>query len=154
MVGHFLSDSECSLIVAVHPLTAAPVIETMEKNCRVPYVVVVSDLASKNIFWFHPDVDLLVLPSDQTQKTAVEAGVDWRKILQLGVPVGMNYCVKLESKAHIRIRLGLDPEKPVVLLVGGKHGVGPIRNIAEQVDREFENITLVIIAGQNESLQF
>ena len=42
----------------------------------------------------------------------------------------------------------------MVLLVGGKHGVGPIRIIAEQVDREFENISLVIIAGRNERLQF
>jgi len=153
IVDRMMVENPCDLIVSVHPLVSAPVIEILNGKNEIPIVVVVSDLATQNIFWFHPDVDFLILPSEQTQRTALRVGMDWKKIFLLGVPVGMKYCVKLETQAQIQNRLGLDTDKPVILLAGGQQGVGPIRTTAEILDHEFNGINLVIISGRNKHLQ-
>lgn len=153
MIDQLLKQYPCDLAVAVHPLAAAPVLSALEQKKAFPFAIVVTDLASRNIFWYDKRADLLVVPTDEARKNALLAGIPWQHLQQIGIPVSMEYCVTLEDRADLRQRLGLPVGKPVVLLVSGKNGVGPVEDTAAIIDEEMEEISLVIITGRNQPLR-
>jgi 1,2-diacylglycerol 3-beta-galactosyltransferase len=153
MVGRLLEQHPNDLTVAVHPLTASPIIDAMDGQFANPFVILVTELATKNAFWFDDRADLTILPTEQSRKNALKAGVPWAKTRLLGVPVGMHYCVTLESISALRARLGLRNDKRVILLAGGKSGAGPLRATAEAIDEGLQDIQLVVVTGTNETLK-
>lgn len=143
----------CDLMAAVHPLASSPVLSAVDGNLSHPFVVVVNDLATKNVFWFDPRADLTILPTDQARKSALQAGIPFAKTRLVGIPVSMSYCVPAEAIPQLRQRLGITPDKPVIVLAGGKLGVGPLEAIAKAIDETTMDIQLVVITGTNELLK-
>ena len=53
----------------------------------------------------------------------------------------------------MRARLGLDLERPCVLIVGGGDGVGPISETARAICAQVPGVQLVVVCGHNERLR-
>ena len=53
----------------------------------------------------------------------------------------------------MRKNLGWPVEKPVVLLVGGGEGMGPLAKTAAEIDASGLDITLIIVCGRNQRLE-
>jgi len=56
------------------------------------------------------------------------------------------------DKGALRRHLGLDPDKPVVLLMSGGQGMGPVERIAREIANQVD-VQLVIVTGRNGQLQ-
>jgi 1,2-diacylglycerol 3-beta-galactosyltransferase len=137
------------LMVALHPLVSAPIIDAMDGQSQQPFVVVVTDLATKNAFWFDDRIAMTFVPTEQCRKNAMKNGVPWEKLRMVGVPVSMRYAAISETQVALRSRLGLSINAPVVLLAGGKTGSGPLRSTAVMIDEAMEGIQLVVVTGTN-----
>ena len=69
-----------------------------------------------------------------------------------GLPIGRRFCKDDGNKRYLRQRLGLPPDQPVVLIVGGANGVGPAEAVASVLSTSNLSICTVVITGRNQRL--
>ena len=140
------------MILNFHPVFNAPVIRALGKS-RPPFVTVVTDLVSTHALWFHRQVDLCLVPTEPARHRGLVYGLPPERIQVVGLPVKKRFCVPPGDKAGLRRRLGWPVDLPVVLVVGGGEGMGPLYKTAREVERVNKNCALAIIAGRNEKLR-
>jgi 1,2-diacylglycerol 3-beta-galactosyltransferase len=148
-----LRDNPCDLIVSVHPLMNAPVLRAM-KHRSLPFVTVVTDLVSTHAAWFDRHADHIIVPTPEARQRGLDLGVDPSRIEVIGLPVSERFStLKVGNKPEIRARLGWASDRPIMLLVGGGEGMGPLEDVAEAINQSCKNVSLVIVAGRNEPLK-
>ncbi|MGA2111868.1 MAG: glycosyltransferase [Anaerolineales bacterium] len=140
------------MILNFHPVFNAPVMRALGKN-RPPFITVVTDLVSTHALWFHRQVDLCLVPTEPARSRGLVCGLSSERIRVVGLPVKRRFCVPAGDKAELRRRLGWPVDIPVVLLVGGGEGMGPLYKTAREIERVNTNCALAIIAGRNEKLR-
>lgn len=140
------------LIVSVHPLSNAPVLRALGEQ-RAPFVTVVTDLVSTHMFWYDRRVDLCLVPTQEAGQRALQAGLRREQVKVVGLPVAERFCQALGEAHELRARLNWPQERPVVLLVGGAEGMGPLEQTAQALAEADLPITLVVIAGRNAALK-
>jgi 1,2-diacylglycerol 3-beta-galactosyltransferase len=140
------------MIVSVHPLANDPFLHALGKK-RPPFITVVTDLVTAHAMWYHPGVDLCVVPTEATYQRALQAGLNPEQVKIIGLPVANHFCQPAGDKNALRLKLGWPQEKPIVLLVGGGEGMGPLEKTAVAIAEANLSITLVIVAGRNAELK-
>jgi 1,2-diacylglycerol 3-beta-galactosyltransferase len=156
-----LAEHPADAIVSVHPLFNHCVNWVVnDLGLRLPYVTVVTDLWTAHAFWFYPDVQHLIVPTEGARDRAIRCGVPPDRIRVRGLPVARKYTANLktaQNRAQVRVKLGLAPEGWVVLLAGGGEGMGPLEKMAQALDAALpldgSPTQLVVIAGRNAKLR-
>jgi 1,2-diacylglycerol 3-beta-galactosyltransferase len=140
------------LVLDFHPIFTTPVMRALGKS-HPPFITVVTDLVSTHAMWFHRQVDLCLVPTEPARNRGLVCGLTPERILVVGLPVKKRFCVPPGGKAELRRRLGWPVDLPVVLLVGGGEGMGPLYKTARWIERVNGNCALAVIAGRNEKLR-
>lgn len=148
LVAQHLSD----LIVSLHPLANAPVLRALGRN-RPPFVIVVTDLVSAHALWYHRLADLCIVPTEAARERALRYGLKPERVQVIGLPVAARFCQPPGDKNALRSRYGWPQERPLVLLVGGGEGMGPLERTAHAIAEAGLPISLVIVTGRNQSLK-
>ncbi len=147
------------LFISVHPLhTDVPIWILQEASRRIPFVTVVTDPVTPPVAWFCPEVDLCIVATEEARSVALGCGLDPHKVSVIGLPIRPAFhLARGQAKDEMRRRLGLAPERPLVLLTGGGAGIGRLRPLALAITRRLAdhpaNPQLAIIAGRNRELQ-
>jgi len=155
------------LVVSVHPLLNHVPLDVLRRTLPgVPFATVVTDLVSVHPLWLCPDVDLLCVPTEPAGQLALGAGVPCEKLRILGLPVSRKFALSASrSEAEMvgnrperRRRLGLPADLPLVLLVSGGEGMGPIADIARALAQTLQQDgrpagQLAVVCGRNRALQ-
>lgn len=102
-------------------------------------------------FWVSRQVDIYVVASEWSKRQLNGKGIDAGKIRVLGIPIQDKFSVKID-RATACAKLGLDSGLFNVLIMGGGLGVGPIRQIVEDISESGLPFTLVVVCGKNEHL--
>ena len=97
--------------------------------------------------------DLILVPTESARQRAINCHIDPQRVQVVGLPVADQYCKPPADKRVLRERLGWPLEKPVVLMVGGGEGMGPLGKVAMAVDDSGLDVGLVIVAGRNHQLK-
>lgn len=123
------------------------------KQCyksKVPLIAVVTDYYPHR-FWVHPFIDKYVVACQEAKDILIQEGILEDKISILGIPISLDY---LKSYSHelVRQELKLDKELPIVLLMGGGLGIGPIKTVAQQLDKITQSFQIVVVCGRNQTL--
>ncbi len=118
---------------------------------QVPLFCVITDFAA-HPFWAFPHVDRYFVASDEVAAELAGHGVARARIEVTGIPVDPRFAHAVGREAA-RARLGLDPLRPVVLLMGGGSGVGPLAELAERVAALPMRPLVVVVCGTNEGLK-
>jgi 1,2-diacylglycerol 3-beta-galactosyltransferase len=139
------------LVLCVHPLFVAPVLRALGKN-HPPFVTVVTDLVTPPFYWFHRRVDVCVVPTEDVRRSALKSGLSTDQVKLLGLPVGKKF-LQPGDRTDIRNRLGWPLDRPMVLLIGGGEGMGPLYETARTIDQLNPECALCVIAGKNEKLK-
>jgi len=163
------------VIVSVHPTMNHAPLRAVQKLSKkrgkhIPFFTVVTDLGSGHCMWFEKKVNKLYVASQRLYKLARRRGGTPRKnIVMAGLPIRHGFSVQaeklgdrnsLEGKAYqksIKEELGLNTEKPVVLVMGGGEGVGSLSDIVNQLYTKLTTIgvdaTICVVCGRNEKLK-
>jgi 1,2-diacylglycerol 3-beta-galactosyltransferase len=147
-----MDDHPCDLIVSVHPLMNTPILRVLGRR-DMPFVTVVTDMVSTHSFWYDERADLVIVPTEQARQRALEMEVPNGRIRVVGLPVSEKFCDPPGDKAEIRRGLGWSDDLPIVLLVGGGEGMGPLEKTAHAIEEAQLPIRLVIVAGRNRRLR-
>ena len=92
----------------------------IQKNIK--FATVVTDLTTCHNTWFHKDVDRCFVATEEAKQRALAMGVPDSKITVHGLPIRPAFSEKLPKKSRLRQNLGMDLQKPAVLLVGMLQG--------------------------------
>jgi 1,2-diacylglycerol 3-beta-galactosyltransferase len=150
-----VSQNPCDLIVSVHPLANAPALHAIRtfREKRLPFVTVVTDLVTTHALWYHRRADLCLVPTQMAYQRALECGLQPDQVQVTGLPVADRFCKPAGDPQEVRLRLGWPVERPVILLVGGGEGMGPLEKTARVISAAGLPATLVIVAGRNKELK-
>lgn len=158
-VSRVLERYEPDLLVAVHPLVQGATLWVMARTGRrVPLVTVVTDLVSVHPTWFHPQATLCYVPSDESYQLALQAGLPAERLRLFGLPIRPAFAQEPPPRDALRRQLGMHPDLPAALLVGGGEGMGRLSAIAHAVAKRLTADgqpagQLVIICGRNRRLR-
>ena len=140
------------LYVSVHPLLNHPVLRALGSE-RPPFMTVVTDLVTAHSFWYAPGVDECLVPTEAARERALQTGLEADRVHVVGLPVSRAYCGPDVDPAEARRKLGWPLEVPMVLLVGGGEGMGPLFPTARALARSGASLGLAVVAGRNQALR-
>lgn len=163
------------VVVSVHPtMNHVPLIATRKvakKDGRhIPFFTVVTDFGSAHTTWFQKNVEKIFVASDRLAKLAKRRGrIQKDKLVMSGLPIRHDFAVQAERlgdrtsaqgreyQSKIKTRLGLDPQKRMVLVMGGGEGVGLLSDIVDGLYAKFRkagvDATICVVCGRNAKLQ-
>ncbi len=145
-------DHPADLIVTVHPIANTFALRALGHD-RPPFYTVVTDMVTTHALWFDARSDRIFVPTEVARQRAIAYHMPHEKLEVVGMPVADRYCVPAGNKRTLRKKLGWPLNKPVVLLVGGGEGMGPLGKTARAVDESGLDLGLVIVCGRNEKLK-
>jgi 1,2-diacylglycerol 3-beta-galactosyltransferase len=159
-----VAEHASDLIVSVHPLATAPTLRALG-NQRPPVVTIVTDLVTTHALWYDRRTDLCIVPTEAARQRAIKYGLRDEQIALVGLPVAQRFCHPPGDRNALRAQLGWPQDSPVVLLVGGGDGMGPIERTAHTIAEANlavagkgnatakNSVALVVVAGRNQSLK-
>jgi 1,2-diacylglycerol 3-beta-galactosyltransferase len=147
-----VKDHRCDLIVSLHQLSNAPVLRAMRKE-HIPFVTVVLDMVSTHAFWYDNRADQVVVPTEAARQVGLKCGVDGQKMTVIGLPVAERFCQPRGDRATLRESLGWPQDRPIVLMVGGGDGMGPLEQTAVAIDNLKLDAALMVVCGRNQKLK-
>ena len=148
----FIKQNLADLYVSVHPLLNYPVLQALEKK-PAPFVTVVTDMVSAHAFWFDNRANRIIVPTEDARQRGLQIGIDPERIKVIGQPVADRFCQPPGDRNELREKHGWPVDKPLVLLVGGGDGMGPLEETAYAINQANINAGMVIVAGRNEVLK-
>lgn len=163
------------VIVSVHPaMQYAPIISAREiskaKGKHIPFFTVVTDLGSAHCTWFQKNTEKMYVASERLRRLAKRRGrTPDDKIVMSGLPIRHDFAVEAEKlgdrttkegqeyQTRMKTHIGIDPQKPMVLLMGGGEGVGSLGEIVNDLYISFAergiDATICVVCGRNEKLR-
>lgn len=151
-IRRLLKEHPCDLIVSVHPLINAPVLRAISKR-NIPYITVITDLVSAHATWYDARADLTIVPTEAALQRGLKLGLRQDQMEIIGLPVADRFCQPQGEPGEIRARLGWPQDRPMILLVGGGEGMGPLEEIARSINQARLPAALAVITGRNKRLK-
>lgn len=151
-VRKLIAQNPSDLIVSVHPLATASISRGL-KQPHPPLITVITDLVSTHALWYHRRSELTIAPTDAARQRALIFGLEPERVKVLGLPVADRFCQPSGDRTELRIRLGWPENRPVIMLVGGGEGMGPLEETAKTIAESCPTAALIVIAGRNQSLK-
>jgi 1,2-diacylglycerol 3-beta-galactosyltransferase len=140
------------LIVTVHPVANTFALKALGPN-RPPFYTVVTDMVTTHALWFDTRSDLIFVPTEAARQRALLYRMPADKLEVVGMPIADRYCIPMGDKSVLRKKLGWPLDKPIVLMVGGGEGMGPLGKTARAVDESGLDLGLVVVCGRNAKLK-
>jgi 1,2-diacylglycerol 3-beta-galactosyltransferase len=143
------------VFVCVHALFSRPIVHVFHQMrlCRPPFVTVITDLVTTHAFWYEKGVDRCLVPTQAAYERGMTFGLKPDQLHLTGLPIHPRFVDRLPDKDEARRRLRQCPSRPVVLVIGGGDGMGPVYRIACELNRRRLEMQLVVVAGRNRVLR-
>lgn len=111
---------------------------------------VVTDFEA-HALWIEKVVDLYCVAADSTGARLVARGIPKDSVVTTGIPVSDRFRGKVDRKAA-RKKLGLRDDLPVLLVLGGGFGMGPVAEIVTALNRLETTVQVAVVCGRNADL--
>jgi processive 1,2-diacylglycerol beta-glucosyltransferase len=145
------------VICNTFPTSAGIVSELRARGMStVRNVVVITDYTAHG-HWVHQNIDLYCVASDDVRIELERKGVPAHKICVTGLPIRKVFNEILEirdnpvRRRQLRLKSGMDPDKPLILIMGGGEGIIGKAKVWESIIRTVD-AQFVIVCGQNRKL--
>jgi 1,2-diacylglycerol 3-beta-galactosyltransferase len=153
-VNRLVRENPADLIVSVHPLVNAPVLRALRnRHVHIPFVTVVTDMVSAHAAWYDARADLVIVPTEAARQRGLKLGLAPNQVQVVGLPVADRFCREIGNRQAIREQFGWPQDLPVILLIGGGEGMGPLEDVADAINSSGLRTALVVITGRNKQLK-
>ena len=140
------------LIVCTYPTVSSILAQLrLEKILKVPVITVITDYTVHS-HWVHPGVDRYMVACEEVKESLVSWGIKEQCILVTGIPVSPKFEVEMD-RGHIISKLGLNPDLPIFLVMGGWFGdLKSARRICKTLADSLIPVQSIIVCGKNTKL--
>lgn len=119
---------------------------------RSPLIVSVVTDFEAHALWMDQCVDLYCVAAEETKARLVARGADPANVRATGIPISAKFTAKVDAGA-VRAQLGLREDQPVLLVLSGGFGMGPVAEILAALDKVERRLQTVVVTGRNEQLR-
>jgi len=102
--------------------------------------------------WVQAEVDVYCVGSEEARSQLVNWGTSPNRILVCGIPVDPVFALPLD-KSELRRALGLDAQRPVILVMGGGMGPAPLDAIVGSLELCRFPLQVLVVAGHDRILK-
>ncbi len=158
-VRHIYEAFRPDLVVSAHPLLnhlPRRVLRRWEADVArapIPFATVITDLTTFHPAWVDPHVDLITVATEEAHEEVLRLNAPADKVRILGLPVRDVFRHLPQDKRALRQRLGLSRDLPLILLMSGGQGMGPVEEIATTIARAGLRAQLAVVCGRNDRLR-
>jgi len=122
------------------------------ENWKPPFVVSVVTDFEAHALWMDACVDLYCVAAEETKARLIARGAAAKDIVATGIPVAAKFSSKPDARV-IRKTLGLRDDLPVLLVLSGGFGMGPVAEILAELDKVPQPFQNVVVTGRNDELR-
>jgi len=147
----FLNSYAPELVVCPHYLPL-PRLDRYARSCRgaKPKIVTVLTDVYPHRLWLGGRSDHFCVPTDYSRQVLERRRPEYKgRVSTTGIPIDTLFGEQ-ESQAAARLRLGLDPALPTLLVTSGGIGGGPLREVTAALAALDRPCQAVIVCGRNE----
>jgi len=123
-----------------------------ERRYPHPFVVCVVTDFEAHALWMDACVDLYCVAAEETKARLVARGAPPENAVATGIPIAAKFSAKPDARA-VRKTLGLRDDLPVLLVLSGGFGMGPVAEIVAELDKVPQPFQTVVVTGRNEALR-
>ncbi len=148
----FVREFAPDVICHTHFLSAEILAHQRKKRrLMVPQAVVVTDFDIHR-FWRAPGIERYFVAREDNRVHLEGLGVAGGTIRVTGIPIHPIFSRPQDTVA-LRAKHALDDRRPLVLILCGGFGTGPVESLVRHVAEEVTSAQIVVIAGRNEALR-
>ena len=116
----------------------------------LPLVAVLTDYIPHS-YWVYDKVDYYIVPSAEVAERLTQKNIPAGKIKNLGIPFDPAFNESID-RHKVTQKMHLDPRLPIVLIMGGGQGLGPIKGIIKKLDKSKKGFQMIVVCGSNKKL--
>ncbi|MEI7731222.1 MAG: glycosyltransferase [Verrucomicrobiota bacterium] len=114
-------------------------------------VTIVTDFEA-HALWMENNVDLYCVAAEETKARLVARGLPADHVLVTGIPIAAKFGAPVDGAA-VRKQMGLRDDLPVLLVLSGGFGMGPVAEILNELNQLDNPIQVLVVCGRNEELR-
>jgi processive 1,2-diacylglycerol beta-glucosyltransferase len=142
---------EPDAVLCTHYLPVEIIGHLKGKGINPIAVCVVTDFEA-HALWMDQAVDLYCVATEDTRASLIARGARPENVVATGIPIAMKFSRRSDTDDILR-RHGLRDDLPVLLVLGGGFGMGPVAKILSALDRVECVCQTLVVAGRNEQLR-
>jgi len=119
-------------------------------NSDIPLIAVLTDYVPHS-YWIYDNVNYYITPSDEVSQRMIKKGVGGHRIKTLGIPFDHDFN-EPQDKNKLMQKFKLKAGLPVILIMGGGQGLGPVKTIVKSLEKAKREIQEIIVCGTNKKL--
>jgi processive 1,2-diacylglycerol beta-glucosyltransferase len=147
-----LREFDPDVVCHTHFLPAEIVAHQKRKGrVRAPHAVVVTDF-DVHRFWLCKGVARYFVAREENRVHLEALAEPSSTVRVTGIPIHPAFG-RVPDAAALRRKHALDPGRPLLLVLCGGFGVGPVESLVESLIAAVKNAQLVVVAGRNEALR-
>jgi processive 1,2-diacylglycerol beta-glucosyltransferase len=123
-----------------------------DASLAAPFVVSVVTDFEAHALWMDNCVDLYCVAAEETKARLVARGAAAENVIATGIPISAKFSAKLDRES-VRKRLGLRDDLPIILVLSGGFGMGPVAEILAELDKVGLQFQTMVVTGRNEELR-
>jgi processive 1,2-diacylglycerol beta-glucosyltransferase len=97
-------------------------------------------------------VNLYCVAAEETRGRLVARGVPAENARVTGIPIASKFSRPVDGAA-VRKKFGLRDDLPILLLLGGGFGMGPVSEIMQELNKLQAAVQVIVVCGRNEELR-
>ena len=143
---------EPDFIVCTYPTVSSILAQLrFEQILHVPVITVITDYTVHS-HWVHPGVDRYIVACSEVKESLEFWGIKAQCIHVTGIPVSPKF-EEDADRGHIISKLGLNPNLPTFLLMGGAYGLlKSAKRICEKLGDSLVPVQSIVVCGKNDKL--
>jgi len=102
--------------------------------------------------WMDAGVDLYCVAAEETKVRLIARGAAAENVVATGIPIAAKFSSKPDVK-QFRKNCGLRDDQPVLLVLSGGFGMGPVAEILAELDKVPGQFQTIVVTGRNEELR-
>ncbi len=147
-MSEFIKQNSIDTVITTHVFGGQLITRLKrKKKINIASVGVVTDF-TLHPHWENTNLDYYVIPDEGLVRQCVSRGIDEKKLLPIGIPLNLKYAQR-NDKRKSKIKLGFNPDKPLVFVMMGSMGHGNISSIISEADRCRYDYQIAVVCGSN-----
>ena len=151
--ARFVKQFKPDVVLCTHYLPLETLTPLREKKDGIrPFVACVVTDFEAHALWMESCVDLYCVAAEETKARLVARGADAKNVIATGIPIAAKFSTKPDANA-VRKQYGLRDDSPVLLVLSGGFGMGPVAEILAELDKAQGQFQTLVVTGLNEELR-
>src|SRR5213595_1256722 len=147
----YLKAFQPDAVICTHYLPVEIMAHLERRGFNPLTVCVVTDFES-HALWMEQAVDLYCVAAEETKASLMARGAKADSLVVTGIPIAAKFSSRPDARA-VRKNYGLRDDLPVLLVLGGGFGMGPVAGILSALDKVERDFQTLVVAGRNEKLR-